>query len=101
VTQLDRSSRVWREEVFGPLAVLQPFDDLSEAVELANDSHYGLAATVWTNCSRDAHMLARSLEVGLEVGDCLSDIPKALLFNTITLAGGRGHPPFIFAMHQW
>lgn len=65
VTQLDRSSRVWREEVFGPLAVLQPFDDLSEVIELANDSHYGLAATVWTNRSRDAYRLARSLEVGI------------------------------------
>jgi acyl-CoA reductase-like NAD-dependent aldehyde dehydrogenase len=81
VTQLDRSSRVWREEVFGPLAVLQPFDDLSEAVELANDSHYGLAATVWTNRSRDAHRLARSLEVGIV--DVLSSAESAPGWSTL------------------
>jgi acyl-CoA reductase-like NAD-dependent aldehyde dehydrogenase len=65
VTGIDRSNRVWREEVFGPLAVLQPYDDVSEAVELANDSHYGLAATLWTNRSREAYAMARSLEVGI------------------------------------
>jgi acyl-CoA reductase-like NAD-dependent aldehyde dehydrogenase len=65
VTGIDRSSRVWREEVFGPLAVLQPFDTVPEAVDLANDSHYGLAATVWTNRSREAYAVARSLEVGI------------------------------------
>lgn len=65
VTDLQRSSRVWQEEVFGPLAVLQPFDDLDEAVALANDTRYGLAATVWTNRSREAFQLARAIEAGI------------------------------------
>jgi acyl-CoA reductase-like NAD-dependent aldehyde dehydrogenase len=81
VTGIDRSSRVWREEVFGPLAILQPFDTVSEAVELANDSHYGLAATVWTNRSREAYRLARSLEVGIV--DILSSSDSAPGWSTL------------------
>lgn len=81
VTGIDRSSRVWREEVFGPLAILQPFDTVSEAVELANDSHYGLAATVWTNRSREAYRLARSLEVGIV--DILSSSESAPGWSTL------------------
>jgi acyl-CoA reductase-like NAD-dependent aldehyde dehydrogenase len=65
VTDLERSSRIWQEEIFGPLAVLQPFDGLDEAIALANDTRYGLAATVWTNHSRAAFQLARSVEAGI------------------------------------
>lgn len=59
------SSAVWREEIFGPVAVLQPYDDVSEAIALANDTRYGLAATVWTNSARDGYRLARSIEAGI------------------------------------
>jgi acyl-CoA reductase-like NAD-dependent aldehyde dehydrogenase len=45
--------------------VLQPFDDLDEAVALANDTRYGLAATVWTNRSREAFQLARAIDAGI------------------------------------
>ena len=64
-TCIPSSSAVWKEEVFGPVTILQPFDDLAEAVTLANDTEYGLAAAVWTNRSSDAYRLARSIEAGL------------------------------------
>ncbi|WP_433369106.1 2-hydroxymuconic semialdehyde dehydrogenase [Streptosporangium sp. CA-115845] len=65
LTGLPHDSRVNREEIFGPVCHIAPFDTETEAVGLANDSEYGLAATVWTaNLSR-AHRVAQSLEAGL------------------------------------
>jgi aminomuconate-semialdehyde/2-hydroxymuconate-6-semialdehyde dehydrogenase len=65
LTGLPRDSRVNREEIFGPVCHITPFDTEAEAVELANDSEYGLAATVWTSSLNRAHRVARSLEAGL------------------------------------
>lgn len=59
------ASSVWREEIFGPLAVLQPFDTVEQAIDLANDSSYGLAATVVTNRTDLAFRLGRSIEAGM------------------------------------
>ncbi|MEV8637200.1 2-hydroxymuconic semialdehyde dehydrogenase [Streptosporangium sp. NPDC051023] len=65
LTGLPRTSRVNREEIFGPVCHVTPFDTEAEAVELANDSEYGLAATVWTSRLSRAHRVAQSLEAGL------------------------------------
>lgn len=56
---------VWREEVFGPVVVAIPFRDEAEAVALANDSPYGLAAAVWTKDVMRAHRMADVLDVGI------------------------------------
>ncbi|WP_340537841.1 2-hydroxymuconic semialdehyde dehydrogenase [Nocardioides sp. GXZ039] len=64
-TGLGNDDRVMREEVFGPVAGLVPFDTESEAVALANDTDYGLAAAVWTTDLRRAHRVAGRMEVGI------------------------------------
>ncbi len=64
-TGLDNNARVVREEIFGPCCHVQPFDDEEEAIALANDTDYGLAATVWTENSSRATRVAESLEVGI------------------------------------
>lgn len=53
-----------REEIFGPVVAVMPFDTLEEVVERANQSEYGLAAGVWTENVRTAHYLAQNLEAG-------------------------------------
>jgi phenylacetaldehyde dehydrogenase len=53
-----------RAEVFGPVGVVLPFDDDAQAVALANDSAYGLSATLWTRDVERAHRVSRQLQVG-------------------------------------
>jgi aminomuconate-semialdehyde/2-hydroxymuconate-6-semialdehyde dehydrogenase len=65
VTGLAESARCVTEEIFGPVCHVAPFDSPAEAVELANDSRYGLAASVWTRDLATAHDVARRLEVGI------------------------------------
>jgi aminomuconate-semialdehyde/2-hydroxymuconate-6-semialdehyde dehydrogenase len=56
--------RVCREEIFGPVVVVQPFDGDDEAVRLANDSPYGLNAMVFTESLRRAHRVAAAIRAG-------------------------------------
>jgi 5-carboxymethyl-2-hydroxymuconic-semialdehyde dehydrogenase len=57
--------RIFQEEIFGPVVCLTPFDDEAEAVRLANDVRYGLAAYVWTNDLRRGHRVAQAIEAGM------------------------------------
>lgn len=56
---------VFRREMFGPVMSLTPFDTLEEAIALANDTEYGLAAYVWTNDLRASIQLSEALEFGI------------------------------------
>ncbi|MCA1300458.1 2-hydroxymuconic semialdehyde dehydrogenase [Stappia indica] len=64
-TGLPETSRVVREEVFGPCCHIAPFDTEDEAIALANDTDYGLASAIWTENVSRTHRVAPRIEVGL------------------------------------
>ena len=60
----DNKSRIAQEEIFGPVVVIIPFDNEDDAIAIANDSPYGLAAGVWCADSARARTIAGRLRVG-------------------------------------
>jgi aminomuconate-semialdehyde/2-hydroxymuconate-6-semialdehyde dehydrogenase len=64
-TGLPETASVVREEIFGPCCHIQPFDTEEEVVRMANDTSYGLAASVWTSNLQRGHRMASSVEAGL------------------------------------
>jgi glyceraldehyde-3-phosphate dehydrogenase (NADP+) len=71
--KVTRDMKVWREEIFGPVVTLTPCQTFAEALELANDSEYGLQAGVFTNNLAHAWRAYETLEVG---GVIINDAPN-------------------------
>ncbi|KAF0824942.1 aldehyde dehydrogenase [Cytobacillus firmus] len=65
ITDLSRNSRCVREEIFGPVVTVTPFDMEEEVVMQANDTHYGLSATIWTSNLKRAHRVSHQIEAGI------------------------------------
>ncbi|MDD7961448.1 5-carboxymethyl-2-hydroxymuconate semialdehyde dehydrogenase [Microbacterium thalli] len=59
------TARIFQEEIFGPVVSITPFDTDAEALALANDTRYGLAAYVWTNDLKRAHNFSQAVEAGM------------------------------------
>ena len=88
VTNLDPdTSRLFREEVFGPVVTILPFDDEDEAVALANNSTYGLAATVWTNDLGRSHRVAKRLKAGTVGLNCAFPYDHSMPFGGYKQSG--------------
>jgi succinate-semialdehyde dehydrogenase/glutarate-semialdehyde dehydrogenase len=64
ITNVPRTSPVYREELFGPVAMLFPARDLDEAIEIANDTPFGLAASAWTRDPAEQLRLVSELQCG-------------------------------------
>jgi acyl-CoA reductase-like NAD-dependent aldehyde dehydrogenase len=64
LTNVDHSMKIMREETFGPTLPIMKIADVEEGVALANDSPYGLQASVWTRDTPQGEQIARRLEVG-------------------------------------
>ena len=65
LVEASNDDRIAREEVFGPVAAVIPFDDEAEAVRIANDTPYGLSGSIWTRDGARALRVARALETGV------------------------------------
>jgi aminomuconate-semialdehyde/2-hydroxymuconate-6-semialdehyde dehydrogenase len=69
-TGLPESSRCVKEEIFGPVCHVAPFDTEEEAVSMANDTKYGLAASIWTTNLKRGHRVAKQMNVGITWVNC-------------------------------
>lgn len=65
ITDLDNNSRCIKEEIFGPVVTVVPFDTEEEVILQANDTHYGLSATIWTSNLKRGHRVAHQIEAGI------------------------------------
>jgi len=62
---LDNRSRLNQEEIFGPVVTLQSFQSEKEAIEIANDTQYGLSATIWTKSHKKSNRVAKNIDAGV------------------------------------
>ncbi len=69
-TGLPESARCVKEEIFGPVCHIAPFDTEDEAIYMANDTKYGLAASIWTTNLKCGHRVAQQMNVGITWVNC-------------------------------
>ena len=65
IVDVEPTARVCQEEIFGPVATLIPFDDVDEAIAIANGTDYGLAGYIWTGSQDRAHYVSHRLQTGM------------------------------------
>lgn len=86
-TNLAASARIVREEIFGPVVVATPFDDLDEVAALANDTNYGLGSGIFTSHVGKAHRLAERLRAGNVWINCYGVTHPAMPFGGFKESG--------------
>jgi aminomuconate-semialdehyde/2-hydroxymuconate-6-semialdehyde dehydrogenase len=69
-TGLPEAARCVKEEIFGPVCHIAPFDTEEQAIDMANDTEYGLAASVWTTNLKRGHRVAQRMNVGITWVNC-------------------------------
>ncbi|MFI0976634.1 aldehyde dehydrogenase [Streptomyces sp. NPDC021093] len=85
--RVGRDARLAREEIFGPVLSVFTFDTVDEAVELANDTEYGLAAGLWTSNLSTAHQVSRRLRAGTVWVNCYEEGDLTVPFGGMKQSG--------------
>ena len=87
LTNARQEMRVVQEEIFGPVVVALPFDDADDAVRLANDTMYGLGASIWSNDLRRVHRMIPRIKAGTVWVNCHSMLDSSLPFGGFKQSG--------------
>ncbi|WP_455924643.1 aldehyde dehydrogenase [Pseudomonas putida] len=98
---VSRDSRLFQEEIFGPVLSVTTFKTLDEAITLANDSVYGLAASVYTDNLRNAIKLAREIRAGIVTVNCFGEGDASTPFGGYKESGFGGRDKSIWAHDQY
>ncbi|MFS2156670.1 aldehyde dehydrogenase [Pseudomonas sp. Pseusp122] len=98
---VDRDSRLFQEEIFGPVLSVTTFTSISEAIALANDTAYGLAASVYTGNLRKAIKLAREIRAGIVTVNCFGEGDASTPFGGYKESGFGGRDKSVFAHDQY
>ncbi|WP_245587904.1 aldehyde dehydrogenase [Carnimonas nigrificans] len=94
-------SRLFREEIFGPVLAVTTFSTLEQAVELANDSNYGLAASIYTSNLRNAIKLSRAIRAGTVTINCFGEGDVTTPFGGYKESGFGGRDKSAWAHDQY
>ena len=87
LTGVGASARVAQEEIFGPVLVATPFDDVDDIAALANNTAYGLSASIWSNDLKRVHRLIPRLKAGTVWVNCHGLLDNALPFGGYKQSG--------------
>ncbi|PWU29661.1 aldehyde dehydrogenase [Pseudomonas sp. RW407] len=101
VDDVDPQSRLFREEIFGPVLSVTPFTDIDGAIDLANDTVYGLAASAYTGSLRNALRLAREIRAGIVTVNCFGEGDASTPFGGYKESGFGGRDKSVWAHDQY
>ena len=87
ITDVDQKCPLVQEEIFGPVLVAQPFDDIEDAIRLANDSPFGLGASIWSNNLSQVHRMIPRIRAGSVWVNCHTALDPALPFGGYKMSG--------------
>ena len=93
--------RIAREEIFGPVLSVLSFSSEEEAIQLANDTNYGLAASIYTSDLNTAHRVAGAIRAGTVSVNCFSEGDITTPFGGYKESGFAGRDKSIFAHEQY
>lgn len=98
---VERDSRLFQEEIFGPVLSVSSFSTIGEAIQLANDTAYGLAASVYTGSLRSAIRLSREIRAGIVTVNCFGEGDASTPFGGYKESGFGGRDKSVFAHDQY
>ncbi|AHL74369.1 aldehyde dehydrogenase [Stutzerimonas stutzeri] len=101
VDGVGRDNRLFREEIFGPVLTVTTFTDIDEAIRLANDTVYGLAASAYTGSLRNALRLSREIRAGIVTVNCFGEGDASTPFGGYKESGFGGRDKSIWAHDQY
>ncbi|WP_413795123.1 MULTISPECIES: aldehyde dehydrogenase [unclassified Pseudomonas] len=98
---VERDSRLFIEEIFGPVLSVTSFSSIDEAIELANDTVYGLAASAYTGSLRNALRLSREIRAGVVTVNCFGEGDASTPFGGYKESGFGGRDKSVWAHDQY
>lgn len=101
VDDVPTESKLFREEIFGPILSVTPFDSPEQAIALANDSVYGLAASVYTSNLNHAIRLSREIRAGVVTVNCFGEGDITTPFGGYKESGFGGRDKSVWAHDQY